>query len=88
MSGLFDWDEANIAHIAKHGVTPEEAEEAVTSSPIDLQYQVRNGELRVVQIGETLRGKLLMVVRLSVERRPALSPQPPRSANIGSAICK
>lgn len=59
---IFDWDEANITHIKRHDVTPEEAEEAVTHDPIDLQYQVRNGEVRVVQIGETLGGKLLMVV--------------------------
>jgi uncharacterized DUF497 family protein len=62
MSILFDWDDANVTHIKRHGVTPKEAEEAVTLSPIDLQYQIRNGELRVVQIGETLGGKLLMVV--------------------------
>jgi hypothetical protein len=59
---LFDWDEANTSHIARHGVSPKEAEEAVACDPIDLQYQVRGGELRVVQIGETLGGKLLMVV--------------------------
>ncbi|MGA2439270.1 MAG: BrnT family toxin [Acidobacteriaceae bacterium] len=62
MSILFDWDDANVTHIKQHGVTPKEAEEAVIRSPIDLQYEIRNGELRVVQIGETLGGKLLMVV--------------------------
>jgi len=62
MSILFDWDDANVTHIKQHGVTPKEAEEAVIRSPIDLQYQIRNGELRVVQIGETLGGRLLMVV--------------------------
>ena len=62
MSILFDWADANVTHIKQHGVTPKEAEEAVIRSPIDLQYQIRNGELRVVQIGETLGGKLLMVV--------------------------
>jgi uncharacterized DUF497 family protein len=62
MSILFDWDDANVTHIKQHGVTPKEAEEAIIRSPIDLQYEIRNGELRVVQIGETLGGKLLMVV--------------------------
>jgi hypothetical protein len=27
---MFDWDDANIRHIAAHGVEPEEAEEALT----------------------------------------------------------
>ena len=62
MSILFDWDEATLGHIARHGVMPREAEEALTSNPIDLQYEVRNGELRIVQIGETLGGKLMMIV--------------------------
>jgi uncharacterized protein len=59
---MFDWDEANISHIARHDVTPREAEEVATSDPINLRYQVRSGELRVVQIGETNSGRLLMVV--------------------------
>jgi hypothetical protein len=28
----FDWDEANIAHIAKHDVKPHEAEEVITNN--------------------------------------------------------
>jgi len=32
---FFDWDEFNIAHIARHGVKPHEAEEVVTNEPID-----------------------------------------------------
>jgi uncharacterized protein len=58
----FDSNETNIARIARHGVTPNEAEEALANNPIDLQYEIRKGELRVVQIRETLGGKLLMVV--------------------------
>jgi hypothetical protein len=27
---VFDWDDANEEHLARHGVTPEEAEEALT----------------------------------------------------------
>jgi uncharacterized DUF497 family protein len=30
----FLWDEENESHIAKHGVTPEEVEEALTDVPI------------------------------------------------------
>jgi len=38
----FDWDEANIAHLARHTVTPEEAEQVMLSDPVDL------GMVRVV----------------------------------------
>ena len=30
---LFDWDDANIRHIAEHDVNPEEAEEVVLGDP-------------------------------------------------------
>jgi hypothetical protein len=33
---MFDWDEANIRHIAEHGVLPSEAEEVILRSPLDL----------------------------------------------------
>src|SRR5674476_766229 len=29
----FDWDAANVAHIARHGITPEECEEAYWNAP-------------------------------------------------------
>jgi hypothetical protein len=36
---MFDWDEANTTHVAPHGVSPEEAEQALeiaawTASPV------------------------------------------------------
>ena len=58
----FDWDEANIAHIAKHDVKPHEAEEVITRNPLDLDYVLRNGEGRFVQVGETLDRRVLVVV--------------------------
>jgi uncharacterized DUF497 family protein len=62
MSLLFDWDEANIAHIAEHGISTGEAEEVVTNNPLDLEYTVRNGEARLRQAGETSTGRILAVV--------------------------
>jgi uncharacterized DUF497 family protein len=59
---MFDWDEANIAHIAEHNVTPHEAEEAATFKPVALYAALKNGEERLVQIGETYAGRVLMVV--------------------------
>jgi uncharacterized DUF497 family protein len=55
-------DEANIAHIAEHGVLPSEAEEVVTNNPLDLDYLIRNGEMRLRQAGETSTGRILAVI--------------------------
>jgi uncharacterized DUF497 family protein len=62
MDVSFDWDEANIAHIAEHDVEQVEAEEAVTYRPVFVQYLSRGGEDRFIQIGETLAGRILVVV--------------------------
>jgi hypothetical protein len=62
LSIVFDWDEANLAHIAEHGVARGEAEEIVTGDPLDLGYEMRNGELRLRQAGETSTGRILAVI--------------------------
>jgi uncharacterized DUF497 family protein len=67
MSVFFEWDDANIAHIAEHGVSPEEAEEVVLRNPLDLDYSVRDGEPRFRQVGETVAGRILAVI--TTERR-------------------
>jgi hypothetical protein len=59
---LFDWDDANVLHIAEHEVDPEEAEEVVLGEPIDAGFDVVNGEERWSYVGETLEGRILRVV--------------------------
>jgi len=59
---LFDWDEKNLRHVARHQIKPEEAEQVVLNRPIDLGSELRNGELRVAQIGETDAGRVLTVI--------------------------
>jgi uncharacterized DUF497 family protein len=59
---LFDWDEANIAHIAEHDVTPAEAEQVVTNCPLYLDYSIQSGEIRHREVGETATGRILLVV--------------------------
>jgi len=59
---LFEWDDANILHIAEHDVMPEEVEQLILNRPIDLGLQLRNGELRTSQIGETDEGRVLIVI--------------------------
>jgi uncharacterized DUF497 family protein len=58
----FEWDEENIGHLARHGITPVEAEQVLLNWQIDLDSYVRNGEERIIQAGETDRGRVLVVV--------------------------
>jgi uncharacterized DUF497 family protein len=60
---MFDWDESNLDHLAEHGITGEEAEQALLdpwrlSAPV---YQV-TGERRRGALGATAAGRLLFVV--------------------------
>ena len=52
------WDEWNVAHIARHGVVPQEVEEVCQSEP--LVQQGHHG--RRVVIGATHTGRMLEVV--------------------------
>lgn len=59
---LFEWDEANSGHIAEHNVKPDEAEEVILNRPVDLGSELRNGEKRTAQVGETDAGRILVVI--------------------------
>lgn len=57
----FEWDEANISHIAKHKVTPEETEDVFFDKK-NVQYDdVKHSavEKRFIIIGKTTKGRLL-----------------------------
>jgi len=58
----FDWDDANIDHIAQHGVTPTEAEDAILD-PRRMAAAARSTptERRTGIVGETEEGRLLFV---------------------------
>jgi uncharacterized DUF497 family protein len=58
----FDWDEFNIEHIAEHGVTPTEAEDAILD-PDRVPSESRNTptEKRQGLIGMTENGRILFV---------------------------
>ena len=58
----FDWDDANSAHIARHGVTPSETEQVVLGASLPLEIEERSGEDRHTELGETTEGRLLLVV--------------------------
>ena len=57
----FDWNEANIEHIAEHGVTPDEAEEVFSDEDNvqdeDIEHSII--EKRFLIIGKTEKGRLL-----------------------------
>jgi uncharacterized protein len=58
----FEWDGANLDHIARHQVFPEEAEQIVENDPLDIEAETVNGEERTTSIGCTDRGRFLVVV--------------------------
>lgn len=58
----FIWDAGNIDHIARHSISPEEAEQVVENDPFDIARYLRNGEERLNQVGETDAGRVLVVV--------------------------
>jgi uncharacterized DUF497 family protein len=58
----FDWDRANVEHVARHGISPEECEEAYRNGPLVIERQRRKHERRRLCLGETNRGRLLTFV--------------------------
>lgn len=57
----FEWDEANIAHIAKHRVLPKESEEVFfdKDNVQDEDLEHSKFEKRSLIIGKTKKGRLL-----------------------------
>jgi uncharacterized protein len=58
----FDWDDANIEHLAAHGVDPGEAEDALLDPDRLVTPSFGEGESRWVGIGSTEDGRVLTVV--------------------------
>ena len=58
----YDWDDGNIAHIARHGVRCDEAEQVIENDPLDIELQLVNREQRTLHLGETSLGRVLYVV--------------------------
>ena len=63
----FEWDAENRKHIARHAITPEEAEEAAGIEPLEAAVQQHESEERVLCFGRTKAGRLLTI--LYTERR-------------------
>lgn len=58
----FDWDEANVGHLRPHSVRPDEAEQVILSAPVDLGMEIVDGEERYLNLGATIKGRVLLVV--------------------------
>jgi uncharacterized DUF497 family protein len=58
----FDWDEANREHIAAHNLRPDEVEYAMRNVALDVDFEIREGEERVIQVGATARGRIITIV--------------------------
>lgn len=58
----FDWDDANIDHVARHNVQPDEAEQVIFNDPVDLGMEIVEGEERYLNLGVTFQGRVLLVV--------------------------
>lgn len=60
----FEWDVANLGHIFRHGVTQREAEEVILGNALDIELQIADGidEERLLQLGETAKGRILQVI--------------------------
>jgi len=65
----FDWDEANIDHLARHHVLPAEAEHVILNDPVDLGMEIFEGEERYLNLGATRRDRVLLVVTTWREHR-------------------
>ena len=61
---VFDWDAANVEHIARHRIIPGECEEAYRNGPMVIEHQRRKHERRRLCLGETNRGRLLSFVAI------------------------
>jgi uncharacterized DUF497 family protein len=57
----FNWDDENISHIARHGVTPEEIEEVFNGAAEFAFNYTKDGEERYQAFGVTARGRYLTV---------------------------
>jgi hypothetical protein len=58
----FEWDAANTGHIARHGITPREAEQAMVNDPVEVRSAVRGTEFRTLRLGQTDAGRYLTLI--------------------------
>jgi hypothetical protein len=58
----FEWDVHNVGHVARHGVTPQEVEDAVCGTHVVVPAKPVQGEKRWKLFGRAEAGRYLVVV--------------------------
>jgi len=58
----FNWDAANIRHLARHRIAPAEAEQVFRNEPVIVDHRVIPGEERWTAVGVTNSLRVLVVV--------------------------
>jgi uncharacterized DUF497 family protein len=67
---LFDWDAENVGDVGRHGITPDDAEDALLDPDrVGAPAYWAGGERRSAFIGSTEGGRTLLVVTTSRRRR-------------------
>ena len=62
MGGIeFEWDDENVKHLAAHKVTRVEFEQVMNNNPLDVDFDVIDGEPRYRSVGLTDGGRLMSV---------------------------
>ena len=58
------WSESDVAHIARHGVTPEEVEEALSANPVWRRGRTHpaTGRESLIALGQTEAGRYPFIV--------------------------
>lgn len=59
---MYEWDAANLRKLADHGITKDEAIEAMEGITVELPTQMSAGEYRYKLLGETAGGQVLIVL--------------------------
>jgi uncharacterized DUF497 family protein len=58
----FDWNAANLNHIARHRIGPADVAQAFANETIDLNYEVSEGEERWTSVGHTDGLRIIVIV--------------------------
>jgi uncharacterized DUF497 family protein len=69
----FDWDPANIEHIARHHATPREVQQVFANEPMIIGAQEHSEEERFLCFGRTNAGRFLTVITPSGKARSGWS---------------
>ena len=65
----FEWDNENVSHLARHHITPAEAEEVFRSEPVLRGYEVSGAEDRWTAVGATRALRVLVLIFAVREER-------------------